>query len=233
MINEHNLTDRATWLNMRKELLVREKAFTRERDALTKARQALPMVVIDKVYEFSTSQGPKSLAELFQARGQLIVYHFMFGQDWEDGCTSCSFWADHFNGIDVHLAARDTSLVLVSNAKLERLLDYRHRMGWTFPWVSAFGTSFGEDFGVSFADEESRSGNGYNYDQKPYADENPGLSVFCRLSDGRIAHSYSTFGRGLDILNTAYHLLDMTPKGRDEAGLPYTMAWLKRHDQYA
>lgn len=227
------LTDRATWLAARKELLAQEKAFTRERDALTAARQALPMVAIDKTYQFQTEHGPKSLADLFAGRGQLIIYHFMFGPDWQDGCPSCSYWCDHFNGIDVHLAARDTSFVLASNAPLDRLLTYRKRMGWRLEWVSAAGSDFGVDFGVTFPDKEARDGTGYNYGRQPYADESPGLSVFRMLSAGTIAHSYSTYGRGLDILNTAYHLLDMTPKGRDEDALPHKMAWIKRRDQYA
>ena len=226
------LVDRDDWLKERKALLEHEKAFTRERDALTKARRALPMVVVDQAYVFETEGGPQSLADLFDGRRQLIVYHFMYGADWQEGCPSCSLWSDHFNGIDVHLAARDTTFVAISNAPLKTLLAYRARMSWSFKWVSAGQTTFGQDFGVSFPDEAAMNGTGYNYGKKPYASESPGLSVFCKLPDGRVAHSYSTYGRGLDILNTAYHLLDMTPKGRDEDALPYSMAWVRRHDEY-
>lgn len=226
------LASREDWLKERKALLEREKAFTRERDALSEARRALPVVAIDKAYVFETEDGTQSLADLFDGKRQLIVYHFMYGPDWKDACTSCSFWSDHFDGIDVHLAARDTTFVAISNAPLATLTAYRARMGWRFKWVSAGKTTFGKDFGVSFHDEADMNGTGYNYGRKPYANESPGLSVFCKLPDGVIAHSYSTYGRGLDILNTAYHLLDMTPKGRDEDALPHKMAWVRRHDEY-
>ncbi len=226
------LVSRDTWLKKRLELLDREKAFTKERDALTAARQQLPMVLIQEDYEFDTETGPKTLADLFDGKKQLIVYHFMFGPDWAEGCRSCSFWCDHFNGIDVHLAARDTALVIAANAPLQTLLDYRDRMGWTLNWVSAGRTKFGQDFGVTFPKSGDDENAVYNYTGRPYGDESPGLSVFTRLEDGRVAHSYSTYGRGLDILNTAYHLLDMTPKGRDEGSLTFTMEWLKRRDEY-
>ncbi|MEM7044606.1 MAG: DUF899 family protein, partial [Pseudomonadota bacterium] len=144
-----NLVDRKTWLKERRTLLEREKAYTRERDALTEARRGLPMVAVDRPYVFETEDGEKTLAELFDGHGQLIVYHFMFGPDWEEGCPSCSFWCDHFDGIDMHLAARDTAFVLVSNAPLATLLAYRARMGWNLRWASAGGTSFGQDFGVT------------------------------------------------------------------------------------
>ncbi len=226
------LVNRDDWLLERKALLEREKAFTRERDALTMARRALPMVAIDKAYVFETEEGPQSLADLFDGRQQLVVYHFMYGTDWQDACPSCSFWCDHFDGIGAHLRARDTAFVAISNAPLETLLSYRARMGWDFKWVSAGKTTFGNDFGVSFHDQADMEGNGYNYGQKPYAGESPGLSVFYKMPDGLVAHSYSTYARGLDILNSAYHLLDMTPKGRDEDALPYKMAWVRRHDEY-
>lgn len=226
------LVNREGWLKERKALLEREKAFTRDRDVLTAARQALPMVAIDKPYVFDTEHGPQSLADLFDGQAQLIVYHFMYGPDWQDGCPSCSFWSDHFNGIGVHLRARDTALVAISNAPLKTLLAYRVRMRWDFTWVSAGRTTFGEDFGVSFPDDAAMNGEGYNYGRKPYAGESPGLSVFYKLPDGVVAHSYSTYGRGLDILNSAYHLLDMTPKGRNEDALAHNMAWVRRHDEY-
>lgn len=226
------LVNREDWLKERKALLEREKAFTREGDALTAARQALPMVAVDQPYVFDAENGLQSLADLFDGQAQLIVYHFMYGPDWQDGCPSCSFWCDHFNGLDVHLRARDTAFAVISNAPLETLLAYRARMGWDFTWVSAGRTTFGKDFGVSFHDEASMNGTGYNYGKKPYAGESPGLSVFYKLPGGVVAHSYSTYGRGLDILNSAYHLLDMTPKGRDEDALAHNMAWLRRRDEY-
>jgi len=226
------LVSRDTWLKARLELLDREKAFTKERDALSAARRKLPMVLIGKDYEFDTEAGPKSLAELFGGKSILIVYHFMFAPNWAEGCPSCSFWCDHFNGIDVHLAARNTALVIAANAPLKTLLDYRDRMGWTLNWVSAGQTTFGQDFGVTFPASGGGEDPVYNYTGQPHGEESPGLSVFTRLTDGRVAHSYSTYGRGLDILNTAYHLLDMTPKGRDEDSLAFSMAWLKRRDEY-
>lgn len=223
---------REAWLKERTALLAREKAFTRERDALSAARRALPVVEITKPYTFQTEDGPKTLVQLFDGKGQLLIYHFMFGPDWEQGCPSCSFWSDNFNGIQAHLAARDTALILASNAPLDTLLAYRERMGWTLPWVSAQGTGLGEDFGVTFPSEAAMNGTGYNYGHKPYSSESPGLSVFCKLDGDRVGHSYSTYGRGLDMLNGAYHLLDLTPKGRDEGDLPYAQAWIKRHDEY-
>jgi predicted dithiol-disulfide oxidoreductase (DUF899 family) len=221
-------TSRADWLAERRALLAREKDFSRARDALSEARRALPAVRLDKPYSFQTETGPKSLGGLFGDRRQLIVYHFMFGSDWREGCPSCSFWADNFDGIGIHLAARDTALVAVSKAPLEKLLAYRSRMGWSFPWVSAGSSGFNEDFGVSFAGE----GGEYNFaPRKGSHSELPGISVFFREAD-TVFHTYSTYARGLDMLNGAYHFLDLTPLGRDEGGLPWPMAWVRRHDRY-
>lgn len=225
-------TDRETWLAARKALLAREKAFTRERDALSAARRVLPAVRIDKPYRFETERGEATLADLFKGCGQLIVYHFMFVPAWEEGCKSCSFWADNFNGIDVHLAARDTALTLVSTAPLATLLRYRRRMGWSLDWASSGGSDFNQDFGVTFQDRNPGPSGGYNYSDAVPFKEMPGVSVFRRYEDGAIAHSYSTYARGLDILNTAYTLLDLTPKGRDENKAEGTMAWLRRRDEY-
>ena len=227
-----DLVSHEEWLERRKALLIREKELTRARDDLTRQRRNLPMVRIDKDYRFDTESGNRSLADLFMGRSQLVVVHFMFGQEWEEGCPSCSFWADHYSGIDVHLAARDTAFVVVSNAPLARLLAYRERMGWRLDWVSAAGTDFSADFGVTFPDKKPGPMGGYNYTDHAPFEELPGLSVFSCLADGTLAHSYSTYARGLDILNTAYHLLDMTPKGRNEDALPHSMAWLRRRDQY-
>lgn len=229
---QSKLVSREEWLSERKALLAREKALTHEREALSAARRALPMVAIEKDYQFETEQGPASLADLFGAKRQLIIYHFMFGPDWESGCPSCSFWIDNFDGTAAHLAARDTAIVVASNAPLATLLSYRTRMGWTLPWVSNLGSDFGRDYGVSFQSDAEMAGTGYNYGRKPYATESPGLSVFHRLDDGRIAHSYSTYGRGLDTLNGTYQLLDLTPLGRDEETLPHRQAWIRRHDEY-
>jgi predicted dithiol-disulfide oxidoreductase (DUF899 family) len=225
---------RDEWTTARLALLEREKAFTAARDALSAARRALPRVRVEKPYRFHAPGGELTLAELFAGRGQLIVYHFMFGPDWDEGCPSCSFWADNFARIDVHLAHRDTTLVAVSKAPLARLDAYRRRMGWTFAWVSALETDFNEDFHVTFTPEQ-RDGGGIVYNWRPEGFSGlqaPGVSVFARDGDA-VFHTYSTYARGLDMLNGAYHLLDLTPKGRDEAGLPYPMAWLRRRDQYA
>jgi predicted dithiol-disulfide oxidoreductase (DUF899 family) len=224
------ITPRADWLAERRALLVAEKEFDRARDTLAARRRALPMVRLDKDYRFDDETGPVRLLDLFGGLNQLIVYHFMYGVDYTEGCPSCSFWADNFDGIDMHLRARDTALVAVSKAPLDRLLAYRARMGWRFRWVSAGDSGFNEDFGVSFSagapDAE------YNYAPRTRGGaEMPGISVFTRDGD-TVLHSYSTYARGLDMLNGAYHFLDLTPKGRDEAGLPFTMAWVRRHDRY-
>ncbi|RMF40858.1 MAG: DUF899 domain-containing protein [Alphaproteobacteria bacterium] len=228
-----NVVTREKWLKARLELLEAEKAFTRERDALSARRRALPWVRVDTPYRFDTPEGPASLADLFDGRSQLIVSHFMYGPDWEEGCPSCSFWADGYDGLDIHLAHRDTAFVAVSRAPLEKLLAYRERMGWRFRWVSSLNTGFNRDFGVSFTPEEIAAGTAvYNYRPKGFpSTEAPGFSVFARRGT-EVYHTYSTYARGLDMMNTAYHLLDLTPKGRDEDGLPWPMAWLRRHDRY-
>lgn len=219
------VVDRATWLAERVELLALERDLTHRRDALSARRRELPWVEVTGDYRFDTEDGSCSLAELFGPSSQLVVYHFMFGPDWEEGCPSCSFWADSYDGTQIHLAHRDATLVACSRAPLAKLLAYRHRMGWSFPWVSSLGSSFNEDFGVT---------NATTYNYAPVADpmeESPGLSVFAKR-DGKVFHTYSCYSRGLDAFNTAYQLLDLTPKGRDEGDLPWPMAWLKRHDQY-
>lgn len=220
---------RETWLAERKALLAEEKALTQAREDLARKRRALPWVRIDADYRFDTRQGERGLVDLFGDRGQLIVQHFMMGRDWREGCTSCSFWTDGFEGLTPHLAARDTALVLVSRAPLAAIEAYRSRMGWTLDWVSDTGR-FGADFGTSF--ENDGQAHPYNYGSGSFSgEEAPGLSVFSRRGD-EVYHSYSTYARGLDMMNAAYHLLDLTPKGRDEAALPWTMAWLQRHDSY-
>jgi predicted dithiol-disulfide oxidoreductase (DUF899 family) len=228
------IVSRQEWLAARREHLVREKEFTRLRDELSASRRELPWVQVDTAYTFETAAGPRTLAELFDGRGQLLVYHFMYGPDWEQGCPSCSFWADNFQGIDVHLAHRDVTLVAVSRAPLPILDAYKARMGWEFAWVSSHGSDFNYDYGVSFTPEQVESGDmNYNFGPKKFpSSEAPGVSVFSKDAAGQVFHTYSTYSRGLDMLNGAYHYLDLVPKGRDEAGLPYSMAWLRRRDQY-
>lgn len=222
------------WLDSRIAFLEKEKAFTRARDELSAARRALPWVRVEKGYVFVSPDGEKSLADLFDGRDQLMIYHFMLGPDWKQGCKACSYLADHFNPAVVHLAHRDVSFVSVSRAPLDQIEPFKKRMGWTFPWVSSFGTDFNWDFKVSFEQAEVDAGEThYNYRQTGFPEtEAPGLSVFAKGDDGAVYHTYSTYGRGLDIFITAYNFLDHAPKGRDEDGLPYGMDWVRHHDRY-
>lgn len=230
-MTSHRIVSQSEWLEASRAQLAKEKEFTRRRDELSRERRELPWMKVEKNYVFDAPEGRVSLGDLFAGRGQLIVQHFMFGPDWNEGCPSCSFWSDNFNGIDVHLAHRDTSFVLVSRGPIDRLETYRKRMGWTLRWVSSLGSDFNFDFGVSFPPDEQEPK--YNLDtQAPYGQETPGLSAFRRGEDGAIYRTYSTYARGLDMLNGAYHLLDMTSKGRDEDGLSFSMAWVRRHDRY-
>ncbi len=231
---EHTIVGNAEWLVARQELLRKEKAFTKARDELSAARRALPWERVAKDYAFETPRGRASLSDLFDGRRQLIVYHFMLGPDWEEGCKSCSFWVDNFNGIDVHLKHRDVTLLAVSQAPLAKIEAYRRRMGWSIAWASSFGSDFNFDYQVSFRPEDVAAGKAvYNYaPTKTTMSELPGISVFFRDDAGTVFHTYSCYSRGLDMLNGAYHYLDLVPKGRDEAGLPSTMSWLRRHDQY-
>lgn len=233
-MQDHAIVSREEWLKARVDLLEREKAFTRERDDLSRERQSLPWVEITKDYSFDTANGKKTLSELFGEHSQLVVYHFMYGPDWQAGCKSCSFWADNFDGIVEHLAARDVTLVAISRAPLETLDAFRKRMGWTFDWVSSLGSDFNYDFEVSFTEEARQKDEiRYNYRQSTFpSDEAPGVSVFIKDENGHIYHSYSTYGRGLDMLNAGYHYLDLVPKGRNEDGLPYPMDWVRLHDEY-
>lgn len=223
---------RDEWLEARKTLLLREKAMTRERDQISALRRRMPLLQVEDAYSFDSEEGRRTLRQLFGPHRQLIIYHFMFGPDWQEGCVSCSFWADNFDGIDVHLAARDTAFVCASNAPLDRLQAYRKRLGWRFKWVSAADTDFSADFAVSFHDgDQSLTGTGYNYSGAYPADELPGISVFIRKGD-TVFHSYSTYSRGLDMLNGAYHFLDLTPLGRQEEDMDWSNPWLKRRDSY-
>jgi predicted dithiol-disulfide oxidoreductase (DUF899 family) len=229
----HEVVSHDAWIAARQRFLLKEKEFTRLRDELSRERRELPWESVDKEYVFESTNGRETLADLFGGHSQLIVYHFMYGPDWEIGCRSCSFWADNFNNIVPHLAARDASLVAVSLAPLQKLQEQARRFGWTFKWVSSHGSDFNFDYHVSFSPEALERGDTvYNYTpQKLGSTEMPGISAFFR--DGKqIYHSYSTYARGLDMLNAAYHYLDIAPKGRDEEGLAYPQQWVRHRIAY-
>ncbi len=225
----------AEWLAARKELLAKEKSFSRQRDALSAERRQLPWVRLDKQYVFEGPAGRETLADLFGGKRQLIVYHFMFGPGWEQGCPSCSLVSDHLDPSVVHLAQRDVAVAVVSRATLPEIEAFRQRMGWRFKWVSSHGSDFNYDFHVSFTPEETaRGGVVYNFEPRGFAggEEAPGASIFYRDETGAVFHTYSCFARGLDLMIGAYNWLDLVPKGRDEDGLPHTMAWVRHHDRY-
>jgi predicted dithiol-disulfide oxidoreductase (DUF899 family) len=230
---EHEIVSEAQWLVARKDLLRQEKEFTRERDALSAARRNLPMVRVEKEYPFNGPNGKETLADLFDGRTQLIVYHFMLGPGWEEGCKSCSYLADHFDGANWHLPHRDVTLIAVSRAPWPEIEAYKKRMGWRFKWVSSYGNDFNFDYHVSFTkDDEAKNKAYYNYSSGEFiSDEMPGLSVFYKPEKGDVFHTYSTYGRGLDIIVGTYNFLDLVPKGRDE-NPDSTMDWVRRHDEY-
>jgi predicted dithiol-disulfide oxidoreductase (DUF899 family) len=227
---------REAWLKARKKLLAREKAFTRLRDKLSAERRKLPWVLVEKDYVFEGPEGKVRLADLFGDKSQLIVYHFMFDPKWEEGCPSCSYLSDHYDGALIHLAHRDTAFAAISRAPFEKIRAFKKRMDWRFPWVSSNTSEFNYDYGVSFTKEGIAKGQAfYNYEKLKDPDdagEGPGLSVFYKDKTGRIFHTYSTFARGLDILVGTYNFLDLVPKGRDEDKLAFTMAWVRHHDKY-
>lgn len=229
-----NVISHSEWIEARKAFLVKEKEFTKLRDQISQERRELPWEKVQKNYEFEGPNGATSLSDLFDGRSQLIVYHFMYGPDWDAGCKSCSYIADHFNPAIVHLNQRDVSMVAVSRARLDVLEQFKKRMGWDFLWVSSFKNDFNQDYHVSFSAEEVERGDAYyNYTEKGFpSTEAPGASVFYKDGDGTIYHTYSVYGRGTDMFITAYHYLDLVPKGRDEGDLSYTMEWLKLHDEY-
>lgn len=230
---EHPVVARSEWVEARKAHMEREKELTRMRDALSASRRDLPWLEIGKEYAFADTDGSHRLPELFGGHSQLIVYHFMFGPDWEEGCPSCSFWAGNFDGIPVHLAHRDTAFVAISRASVAQIDAYAKRLGWSFPWYSSAGSNFNFDMGVSYEPTDEKPTGNYNFGTGSFGgEEAPGVSVFTRVDDGRVFLTYQTFARGLDILNGAYHYLDLTPKGRDEDGLPWPMAWVARNDAY-
>jgi predicted dithiol-disulfide oxidoreductase (DUF899 family) len=232
-MNRPRIVSEAEWLIARKDLLTREKQLTRLRDEISRHRRELPWVKIDKEYLFDGPDGKETLADLFDGRTQLIVYHFMFGPGWEEGCKSCSFLADHFDGANWHLPHRDVTFVVVSRAALAEIKPFQKRMGWRFKWVSSHGSDFNFDYHVSATeDEQAEEKMYYNYETAELmSNEMPGLSVFYKDENGDIFHSYSAYARGLDILVGAYNFLDLVPKGRDE-NPDSTMDWVRRHDQY-
>jgi predicted dithiol-disulfide oxidoreductase (DUF899 family) len=230
----HPIATDTHWIEERKKLLQREKALTRLHDEIASERRALPWRRITKPYRFDTPDGPRSLAELFGTRRQLMVQHFMFGPGWEQGCPSCSFMADHADGMNIHLTHRDVAFLAVSRAPLADILRFRERMGWKFDWVSSNGSDFNHDFGVSFTPEALATGEvDYNYRRGYFpAEEAPGISVFYKDDAGQVFHTYSTYGRGVEVMLGTYALLDLAPKGRDERDVFYKMEWVRHHDRY-
>jgi predicted dithiol-disulfide oxidoreductase (DUF899 family) len=233
-VERHTVIPHEEWLGARTALLAAEKEFTRRRDDLSRLRRELPWEKVDTEYVFDAPSGEVTLPDLFGSRSQLIVYHFMFSPEWDEGCPSCSFWADNFNGIDVHLSHRDVSFAAISRASLDKIEAFKRRMGWNFTWVSSAHNGFNFDFNASFTEEQARTGTAFfNYAQvDPGPLDREGVSVFSRGADGTVYHTYSTYGRGIDMLNGAYHYLDLVPKGRDEDSLEFTQSWVRHHDRY-
>lgn len=231
-MTQHSVVAHQEWLKAREAFLAKEKEFTRLRDELSRQRRELPWEKVEKTYVFEGPDGKSTLSDLFAGKSQLIVHHFMFHPDWSEGCKSCSFWADQYDGIDIHLKHRDVSLVAISRAPYEKLAAYKKRMGWRFPWVSCVGNGFNNDYYAAFTPEQLAGGTAYfNYAfQKTWGEDVVGMSVFMKDADGGLFHTYSSYSRGVDILNAAYNFIDLTPKGRDEGGK--NQAWVRRHDQY-
>ena len=230
----HAVVPRDAWLAERKTLLAQEKELTRLRDQVARERRALPWVHVEKNYVFDTAEGKRSLADLFEGRRQLMVQHFMFGPGWEQGCPSCSFMADHTDGMRIHLEHRDITFVAVSRATLPEIERFRRRMGWKFGWVSSNGSDFNYDFHVSFKPEDRVDGTvNYNYGRVEFpAEEAPGISLFYKDGEGRVFHTYSTYGRGVEVMMGTYNMLDLASKGRDEHEGFYKMDWGRHHDRY-
>jgi predicted dithiol-disulfide oxidoreductase (DUF899 family) len=232
-VKEHKVVSQKEWLAARKRLLAKEKKFSKARDQMNRERRALPWMKVEKEYVFDSPEGKMTLADLFDGKSQLITYHFMFGPGWGDGCPHCSFWADHYDGVDYHIGARDTSLVVVSRAPLKEIQSFKKRMGWKFKWVSSNQTDFNFDLQVSFTPEQIRSGKMiYNYAPlKMDIDEREGVSAFYKDNKGDVYHTYSSYARGIDLLNTTYNFLDLTAKGRDE-NPEQSQDWVRYHDKY-
>jgi len=228
----HKVVSQQEWLDARLALMAKEKALTKQHDALARERQQLPWVRVEKEYVFDSPEGKKTLADLFGDKSQLMIYHFMFGPDWEQGCPSCSMATDTLNGNYVHLNQRDIAFALVSHAPMEKITRFRMRMGWSAPWVSSYDSDFNYDFGVTKAEDAPAKG-WYNFGTSGHpSDEAPGVSMFFKDTDGTIYRTYSAYGRGVETTLGIYPLLDMAPKGRDEDALPWPMAWVKHHDRY-
>jgi predicted dithiol-disulfide oxidoreductase (DUF899 family) len=233
-LQNHKVVRNEEWLAARKALLAKEKEITRLNDELLAQRRDLPWVKVEKTYLFEAPEGKVTLADLFGGRSQLVTYHFMFAPEWKEGCPSCSFVVDHFDGTLAHLNARDVTLVVVSRAPLDKIEAFKKRMGWRFKWVSSHGSDFNRDFHVSFTNEEMAQGEvNYNFAKQPFpSKEGPGLSVFYKDAVGDLFHTYSVYARGLEQLMPTYKILDMVPKGRDEDQLPFSMVWVRHHDRY-
>jgi predicted dithiol-disulfide oxidoreductase (DUF899 family) len=234
-LKQHEVVSHEDWIKARKEFLAKEKEFTRLRDELSRLRRELPREKVEKHYVFEGSGGKLTLSDLFAGKSQLVIYHFMLGPGWAEGCKSCSYLADHFDGMTIHLANRDVNFLVISHAPIAEIEAFKKRMGWKFRWVSSYGGDFNYDYHVSFTPEEMAAGNvEYNYGRTNIpSQELPGMSVFAKGDDGQIYHTYSAYARGLDILVGTYNVLDLVPKGRDEAGLKHTMAWVRHHDKYS
>jgi predicted dithiol-disulfide oxidoreductase (DUF899 family) len=233
-LDNHRIVSKDEWLAARSALLKKEKEFTLLRDKLGQQQRDMPWVLVDKEYLFDGPNGKQTLSDLFDGRSQLIVYHFMYDPNWDAGCPSCSFWADNFNGIVVHLNQRDVTMIAVSKAPYSKIGEYKKRMGWDFKWVSSYDNDFNFDYHVSFTAEElSEKKAFYNYNlQDTHSPEREGVSVFYKDTAGHVFHTYSAYARGIDVLNVAYHYLDLVPKGRDEDGHEFPQFWVRRHDEY-
>jgi predicted dithiol-disulfide oxidoreductase (DUF899 family) len=233
-MDEHDVVPHEAWLEARRRLLAEEKEFTRQRDRLSQKRRELPWERVAREYVFTGPNGRVSLAELFGPHSQLVVYHFMFDPSWDESRPHCSFWADSFDRIGIHLQQRDVQFVAVSHAALEKLQAFQARMGWSFPWLSSFGSDFNYDFDVAFRPEDRAAGTAsYNYVAgDPGMPEREGISVFYRDAAGSIFHTYSAYARGIDMVNSAYQFIDLTPKGRDEAGHDNPQFWVRHRDRY-
>jgi predicted dithiol-disulfide oxidoreductase (DUF899 family) len=235
-MNQHQIVSAQEWLGARRELLLKEKELTHMQDEVNRLRRELPWVKVEKQYTFDTPAGSKTLAELFDGRSQLVVYHFMFSPEWDAGCLGCSFFADHVDGANLHLVHHDVTFVAVSRAPFEKIQAYKKRMGWQFNWVSSYGNDFNSDYHVSFTREDLAKGpTYYNFELRESQTEGeaPGMSVFVKNENGTVFHTYSAYARGDERGLGAYMFLDLTPKGRDENGPNYNLTdWVKRHDEY-
>jgi predicted dithiol-disulfide oxidoreductase (DUF899 family) len=233
MTPQHEVVSHDDWTEARKALLAREKEFSRQREALARERRNLPWEEVSKDYVFDGPDGKLTLPDLFGGCSQLVVYHFMFPPEWDAGCPHCSFWADSFNGAPVHLRARDVCFAAISRAPIGKIAAYKQRMGWSFPWVSAGETDFNYDFGAAFSSDQVASrAPVYNYGSEPGFEDREGISVFARDEQGRVFHTYSTYARGIDMMNGTYQFLDLVPKGRDEPADADPQFWVRRHDEY-